>query len=273
MTPIQFNAEFGKWWQTMKVCWSEMFVYRVNFFLQVLGPAFVFLVIKVSLWSSIYRFDEDIKIGNYNLAEMLTYHLWVMLVTLLTTTYNSVNLSEDIRLGRISSYLIYPFSLGAFHAAQFLAKQIVQVAIVTITLMVVYTVLSTKLPALTVHSLLTGILLSSMVSLFWFVLQYMIGLMSFWMEESWTLRVMLHIVTQFCSGAIIPLDLYPQWARTILSYTPFPSISFIPTRIFLGLEYTWFEPLLLLMGWTIIIAFISRWIWMQGLKLYTAAGM
>jgi ABC-2 type transport system permease protein len=269
----RFHSERSKWWQTIKVCWSEMFVYRVNFFLQVLGPAFVFLVIKVSLWSSVYRFDESVKIGNYTLTQMLIYHLWVMLVTLLTTTYNSVNLSEDIRLGRISSYLIYPFSLGAFHAAQFLARQVVQVMIVMVTLLIVYATLHDKLPTLTLNTLLAGVFLSSMVSFFWFVLQYLIGLMSFWMEESWTLRVILHIVTQFCSGAIIPLDLYPHWARTILTYTPFPAISFIPTRLFLGLEHAWFEPFVLLMGWTVIMALISRLIWRNGLKLYTAAGM
>jgi ABC-2 type transport system permease protein len=265
--------EYTKWWQTMKVCWSETFIYRVNFLLQVVGPAFVFLIIKVSLWISIYRNDYSSRIGEYTLGEMLIYHFWVMLVTLLTTSYNSTNLSEDIRLGRISSYLIYPFSLGAFHTAQFLAKQFIQILIVGITIIIVYCAISDLLPPLTIKVMFYGFTLCCAVSLFWFTVQYFIGLLSFWMEESWTLRVILHIVTQFLSGAIIPLSFYPEWLKSSLAYTPFPSISFIPIRVFLGIEKNILEPLILLLGWSFFMAIIAYAVWRKGLKLYTAAGM
>ena len=74
----------NKWIQTMKVTWSNLLVYRMNFLLQVIGPLLIFLFIKVSLWSSIFASRTSATpIGGYDLANMLKYHLWIMIANIL----------------------------------------------------------------------------------------------------------------------------------------------------------------------------------------------
>ena len=114
---MSFEKNFPKWWQTIKISWSNYTAYRMNFFLQIIGPALVFFFVKYNLWSSIYDGDAHMTIKGYNLDQMITYHIWSMIVGLVAQGMSALNLAEDIRMGRISSYLIYPIDFLEYHTA------------------------------------------------------------------------------------------------------------------------------------------------------------
>ena len=105
----------SKWIETFKISWSNRMAYRLNFVLQIVGPAIVFFFVKYSLWSAIFDTAKSSVIQGYDLTTMITYHVWVMIIALLAQSSNSINISEDIRLGRISSYLIYPFDFWKYY--------------------------------------------------------------------------------------------------------------------------------------------------------------
>ncbi|MGE0632608.1 MAG: ABC-2 family transporter protein, partial [Pseudobdellovibrionaceae bacterium] len=213
-------VEARKWWQTIQISWATIMAYRVNFVFMVVGPALVFFFVKYSLWSSIYITEPDMRIMGYNFQEMIQYQIWTLIIGLIGQGSNSMKIAEDIRLGRISSYLIYPFGFWQFHASYFLAFQCVQLTIglVTIVLLSALGVMGT----FDLFWVIQGIFFSLAVSLVWFSMQYVIGVLAFWLEETWVLRTILVTVSQFLSGAIIPIDLYPKWVQELLAYTPFP---------------------------------------------------
>src|SRR5690606_23722277 len=168
-----------KWLETLRIGWSMVTAYRLNFVLLILGPALVFYFIKVSLWSAVYG-DQDTIINGYNLSQMLQYHAWTLVVVLMAQSSNGVNLAEDIRFGRISKYLIYPFNFWEFHSASFLAFQSIQLVITTITLVILSQLNVIALPELKI--MLIGLGYSCLVGVFWFSIQYSTGLLYFWLE-------------------------------------------------------------------------------------------
>ena len=263
----------SKWFQTMQVSWSNLMVYKLNFFLQIIGPMLVFFFIKLSLWSSIYGGYDYVKIGGYTLSEMLSYHLWVMIAGMIIMSSTASNLSEDIRLGKISSYLIYPFSFWEFHTAKYLARQVIQIVIALVTIVSCYFLLDRLYIAFEPVSLSIGIFVALLAGYYWFAVNYLIGILAFWLDETWTIMVGLQIMTYFFSGAIIPLELFPETMVEILYWTPFPYISFVPAKILMG----HIPPLLPVIGvlgfWSLLITMISYLVWKKGLSLYTAAGM
>jgi ABC-2 type transport system permease protein len=262
-----------KWQKTIEVSWSNLLVYKLNFFLTVIGPMLVFFFVKINLWSSIFANSQTTILSGYSLRDMLSYHLWVMIASMITISSTSQHIAEDIRLGKITFYLIYPFSLWEFHAAKYLARQSVQLLIVFITVALSYLLFSSYLTTLSFYSLLFGILLALFAGLFWFSMSYLIGLLGFWMEETWTIMVLFQIITYFLSGAIIPLDLFPAWSQEILFWTPFPYISYIPAKTFMG-EYPALPQLMGVMScWILLLLLITRQVWRKGLNFYTAAGM
>lgn len=265
------GSNLTKWISTIKISWVKYTAYKLNFFLTIIGPSLVFFFVKYNLWSSIYKSREDLIIRGYDFEQMIQYHLWAFVIALVASGFASWNLSDDIRLGRISSYLIYPFNFWEFHTASWIGFQCLQIFIASITLSLAIYFNIIAMP--TLLTLITGLAFTTFVSLFWFSLQYFSGLLSFWLEETWILRVILTIIATFLSGAIIPLDLFPSWLVSVLNYTPFPYLAYYPIKIFQGLSVDLSRGYMMIGIWTICIILINKWTWNRGIKLYTAAGM
>ncbi|GAB4009879.1 MAG: ABC-2 family transporter protein [Bdellovibrio sp.] len=261
----------SKWLETIRISMSKVMAYRLNFLLQIIGPTLVFYFIKYNLWSSIFKDDPMKEIGGYTLATMLAYHTWGLLVELLASGYTAMNLSEDIRLGRISTYLIYPFNFWEFHTASFIGFQITQLFIALVTFIAV--ALSGLIDVPSVMLVIKGLGFTLAISFMWFAMNYGIGLMAFWLEETWILKVILMVIASFLSGGIIPLELFPKWLSAILEWTPFPYMSYYPVKIFMGYEPNYMQAFVTCGSWFAFFLIFNAFIWKRGMKLYTAAGM
>ncbi|MBT7609186.1 MAG: hypothetical protein HN576_05485 [Bacteriovoracaceae bacterium] len=260
-----------KWLQTILISWSNFTTYRLNFFLQVIGPGLVFFFIKYNLWSAIYGGNNTIVLGGYTFRSMIQYHGWSMIVLLLCQGMTANNLSEDIRMGRISNYLIYPMNFWEFHTAAFIAFEFLQLFICAVTIGLIG--FTSLLGPIHFEVLINAFCYCIFVSIFWFAIQYLTGIIAFWLEETWTLRVIFSIISGFLSGAIIPLELFPTKLVEVLSYTPFPYLTYYPVKMFMG-EVGFFPKGYLILGvWLAVIIIINKIVWRKGIKMYTAAGM
>ena len=100
-------------------------------------------------------------------------------------------------------------------------------------------------------------------------------LIAFWADNIWSLGVIIRFATKFFGGAMIPLTFFPEWANTVLAYTPFPYIVHFPMKVFFG-EIDLNTILInigILIFWTIIFYFISKLIWNKGKYSYTGVGI
>ena len=262
----------AKWTQTMQVAWSNQLVYKLNFLMLVLGPVVVFFFIKYNLWSSIFGMPGVTSIQGYDLRGMLEYQVWVMIVGLLAQSYNNMKLSEDIRLGRISSYLIYPFGFWQFHTASFFGTQVIQIVVSFLTVVIVVAagfklnLSMTETPLVLAYCVL--------VSLLWFSIAFILGLAAFWLEETWILRVIFVIIAQFLSGSIVPLEIYPAWFRSVLDYTPFPYMTYVPVKLFMGVyEGSIAAAFAIISFWLLIMVALATLTWKRGIRMYSGAGM
>lgn len=260
-----------KWLETIRISTSKVMAYRLNFLLQIIGPTLVFYFIKYNLWSSIYKDDPALIIGGYTLSAMLAYHTWGLIVELLASGYTAMNLSEDIRMGRISTYLIYPFNFWEFHTASFIGFQATQIFITLITFAAVAFSGLIDVPSMLLIA--KGISFVLFISFMWFAMNYGIGLMAFWLEDTWILKVILMVISSFLSGGVIPLELFPSWLASALQWTPFPYLSYYPVRIFMGFEPNYLQAISVCSAWLIFFLIFNTVLWRRGMRLYTAAGM
>ena len=261
----------SKWYFTMKYFWTKSLAYRLNFFLEILGPILVFFFVNYNLWTSIYGGDKELLISGYTYDQMINYLAWGLIVGMLARGHMSGNLAEDIRLGRISSYLVYPFDFWEFQTASFLGFQVIQIFASGLAIAALY-----FFEILTIGSILSlslGLLYCLYVSLFWYVTQYVIGLLAFWLDETWILRVIFMLVTGFLAGSYFPLDLYPDWFRQVLDFMPFAYIQYYPVKILMGEVHLLPRAVMMISLWLIPLIFLVRITWKNGLKRYTAAGM
>jgi ABC-2 type transport system permease protein len=272
MSTAAIGIEYRKWWATIQVSWSNRMAYKLNFVLLVIAPTLVFFFIKYNLWNAVFDSATTDRIQGFDRHGMLAYQSWVLIVGFLAQGHNSMALSEDIRLGRISSYLIYPFDFWRFHAAEFVAFQCIQSLVASVSIASLTWSGFISWPGIDVISM--GILFSWLVSILWFICQFTLGLLSFWLEESWTLRVMFVTVAQFLSGAIIPLEIFPSWLRDATRLLPFADMTYTPCQIFMGqFDGSIMQAIGRVLIWQLLLSALAATVWKRGIRMYTGAGM
>jgi len=266
------RLEYLKWIQSFKIALSKELQYKVHFLCTMTIPVGVFFFIKYNLWYSIYSINSYQQVQGYTLDEMIEYQFWILIIEIFSRShYFSENIGSDIRLGKISSFLIYPFGFINYKLSVFCAQKSIQlfVGIISLALALCFSWVCSPL----ISILLKAGLFILTINIFWFITQIMVGFLSFWLEETWSLNASIRFMAIFLSGAIIPLEFYPEWLSKVLLWTPFPYITYIPVKILMN-EYTnaW-SALFVLLIWIFILLLLANWLWRKGLKHYTGAGI
>jgi ABC-2 type transport system permease protein len=264
--------ELGKWRKTVGIALSRELSFKLDFVLKVVAPSFVLVAINYHVWLAIYLYSARSEINGFSLEQMLRYQGWTLIVALLARSHRSWNLSEDIRGGRISAFMLYPFEFWKYYLCQFIAFQGIQLTIASLTLIALYSF--GFFPTLSLPQMMLGLFFSLSVGFLWYLLEYLCGLMSFWLEESWVFRYVLGLFAVFLSGALIPLEFFPLSMQRLIEYTPFPYLTSVPVHVFMGsFQGDMLQSFCILLLWIAITALAAAWTWRRGIRLYTAAGM
>jgi ABC-2 type transport system permease protein len=99
--------------------------------------------------------------------------------------------------------------------------------------------------------------------------------MAFWFDNIWSLGVILRFLTSFLGGALIPLSFFPEWAQSILSYTPFPYLIDFPMKALTGslTVSTFCINLSIAFAWLLVFRALSKFTWTKGKYSYSGVGM
>jgi ABC-2 type transport system permease protein len=264
--------EFKKWRTTIEASLTRQMAYKLDFFMTLIAPIVVFSIVSYAVWRSIYSLRAGSGIGGFSMEQMLQYQCWALIAALLIRSHRSWNLSEDIRMGRISSFLLYPFELWKFHASEFIAFQIVEIVIATFA---IATMVATGiLPFPSTEHLFIGFTFSLGVGALWFVMEFFFGLLAFWLEETWVMRFVFNLFAVLLSGAFVPIELFPTALQGVLAFTPFPLITSLPVHFFLGTApISLSHAYATLVAWIGGFALLSHFTWRRGINLYSASGM
>jgi ABC-2 type transport system permease protein len=264
--------ELGKWRKTISVALSRYMAFKADFFLMLVAPSFVFIAINYNIWRSVYLSRGGESISGFSMDDMLHYQCWSFIVALIVRSHRTWNLSEHIRLGRMTALLLYPFDVWKFYTSEFLAFQLLQLTIAVLAVSIL--LFFDFLPPVTPETFVIGIGFSLLVSVLWFVIDFTLGLVAFWLDEVWIFRSIFGFCAVLFSGAFIPIELFPSELQTVLAYTPLPFITSVPAHIFMGTEHAslWTATATLL-GWICALSLCASIIWRRGLRLYNAAGI
>ncbi|HYE76943.1 MAG TPA: hypothetical protein VEI97_03060, partial [bacterium] len=93
-----------------------------------------------------------------------------------------------------------------------------------------------------------------------FLINYTMGLGAFFFEWNYGIVLMKETLGRTMGGLLIPLTLFPEATRTILLWTPFPYLYYVPVRAYLGdLPFSELQGLLAVQyGWILALLLLSR---------------
>jgi len=227
-------------------------------------------LVMMAVWIGL---AADGPVGAYDATGFAAYFLVVFLVRQLTVVWVVWELDREIRLGELSPKLLRPIDPLWGHVADNLAEKVVRLPLVLVPVIVGFWWAGARLP-LTAESLGGFGLVVAGAWVVKFFQQYATGLLTFWTDQTAGLERVWFSVSMVLSGALAPLDLFPDAVRAVLPFTPFPYLVDVPVQALLG-RLSGAELLTAFAvqaAWGAAFVLATRLLWHRGLRRYGAVG-
>ena len=229
-------------------------------------------IISLLIWRTAIANGAQLPIDE---RYVTTYFVLLSFVTMATSSWISGFLSNDIRLGKLSTWMVRPASLLLGFVANNVAEKVVKLFALGPMIGVLWWIFrdSMNIPAgpgrwalFTVSVVLGAILV--------FTIDIMIGSLAFWMDDVLAIARARMLIANVLSGSIVPLALMPDWSRGFIDNQPFRYTVSFPVEIVAG---NLSGPDLLAglgsqLAYVLAFGVAARVIWSNGLRAYSAVG-
>ncbi len=259
------------YWAVLRGSFMVGVIYRFGFIFTILGNIF-YMAVTYYLWRSIYANTTTLRGMTFNQT-----YLYVALgsaIFVLFKTYADWFISYEIREGAIATYLIKPIDYQLYSLAVSLGSMLMNLAAITlpaaILLIFVYRIPIQWGPGLMVFPL--SLLLAYLIN---FSFDYFIGITGFYSESIWGISITKDVIISVLSGALIPLQFFPQAAQKILMLLPFQAMYHTPLMMITNPNQGWdaiFSMLAIQAIWVVVIFVLTRLFYNQAIKVLRVAG-
>jgi len=253
-----------------KTTFLSKMVYKFDYFMGILNTC-IQLFIACLIWKTLYGAQEIVDGISFSMVVTT-----IMISQGLSNAYtiNDQMVSKRVHDGTIAYTLLLPISFRGQMFAETLGE-------------ILFRLLSNFLPTIIIFSFVidilppnsfTAFLLFIVSAVLGFLLLWMISsivqFFAFWMVSVWSLSTIKNVFITVLSGAVLPLWFMPDSISKWIEYTPFSSIYFVPSRIYLGDIATtdvwgFFMKQAL---WIITMFLISHVMWLKGKKRIVIQG-
>jgi ABC-2 type transport system permease protein len=199
-------------------------VYRLGFLFTILGNV-VYMIVAYFLWRSIYAGSESINGLTFDQA--LLYVALGSTLFILLKTYTDWGMSHEIRDGTISVYLTKPIDYqlyNFFTTIGFSSTSLITVTLPTVVMLLLVFRIHVDI-GIGFLFFPFSMLLAFLIS---FNFDYAVGLTAFYTESIWGISTTKEILVSVLSGALLPLQFFPEALQRILMVLPFQAIYFTP---------------------------------------------
>lgn len=261
-----------KYWAVFKISWENGLVYRLNFVLWRVRTILQLLLVYFIWWTV---FQSQAEVFGYTQGTILTYILAAALIRAIVLSSRAPDVANQINDGSIVNFLIKPLGFIKFYITRDLADKLLNISFVIIEIILLIFLLKPQVVIQTDQKVILLFILAGFLGIvIYFCISFMIGLLAFWVENSWGPLFLIMIFLEGFGGGLFPIDILPKSIFTILMLTPFPYLIYFPAKLYLGTIATsdvifYFTVLIF---WIVVLGFLMNWVFHTGLRHYTAVG-
>ena len=227
-------AHFRVNWVILRICIEERLVYRADFAFATL-VRFLPIVTQIFLWGAIYAGDAGKMLNGYRYSDMVAYYLLVMVSRAFSSMPGLAGgIARDVRDGTVKKYLTQPIDLIGYLFWHRVAHKLVYYFVATVPFALVFYLCRNYFPGwpdgFTIFAWVAALLMGFLIG---FLLESLIGLISFWFLEVSSLMFVYMMINYFLSGHMIPLDWLPSPLSNWVQYLPLKYLAYFPATILL----------------------------------------
>lgn len=264
-----------RYWTIFKISFAQEFAYKLNFIMwRVRNVLQIFIVFF--LWDTVFS-DPNRVVFGYDRAKILTYVFGTLILKAIIFSARSVDVPGEISDGTLTNYLLKPVSYFKYWLTRDISSKALNVLFSIVEITILFIILKPDFFFQTNIIYLLGFVLSLLIANFlMFVIRFITSFITFWAPEmAWGSQFLIMVtITEFLSGSVFPLDIFPSTVQKILYMTPFPYVLFFPLQVYLGKVSLLFmaQGLLISAIWCLITVAIMNVVWTAGIKTYRAEG-
>ncbi|WP_423226261.1 ABC transporter permease [Candidatus Amarolinea aalborgensis] len=268
-------------WQSLKSTWKvygalaamepKLFLaYRIWVWMEFIVQI-VAMTTFVYFWRAVYQ--NTSTLSGLSLTQTLNYVLLAQILAPVIGTRLIFAMGYGMREGMIGIELLRPVDFQARYYVEALTD--VVVASITKVPLVLLAVLlfGLHLPAdmLTWGAFAVSLFLGFTVIFFF---DWILACLAFYTTEVWGWSVLRYGFGLFFSGALVPLDMMPDWLRTLTSALPFVQSLYVPVSLLSGITPVSEAPRLWLVQlvWLVCMALASRLVFRRAVRAVTVQG-
>lgn len=256
------------YWAFLKRETRLVFVYRAQIMIWIITG--VLPLVMLAAWLAL---GQGGPVGSFEPRDFIAYYLAVIFVRQMTGVWIIWDMDYQIRQGEFSNLLLRPINPLHHWAVMAMGSKWLRLVLLLPTLGTAAYVLDARYAldplnvGLFIVALFNGWLLS-------FFIQYMNGLLAFWITQAVAVFDLWFGLWSLFSGYLIPLELMPEVVQRLAFWLPFRYQLAVPLEIILGRLHgtdLWIGIAMQII-WIAIAYALCRVMWQRGLKKYSAVG-
>ncbi len=216
----------------VRLSFQQQLTYRTAV-LAGLATNFFFGLLRAAVIVALYSGKSEVN--GLSLPAAITYVAISQGLIAFLFTFGSWDMMATVYSGSIGSDLLKPLHLFALWMARDLGRSLVNLVGRGVVLVLIF---SWVYPVFVPNrleqwlALVLAMLLGWLVSFSW---RFLVNLAAFWTPDARGVGRIAFTVSQFLSGFLMPLRLYPDWFSDICKLTPFPALFNTAVETYLGL--------------------------------------
>lgn len=228
-------------------------------------------IVMLALWFAVSASGGRLPLSQQGI---INYYIYLFIIELWISAWQSPFISADIRYGRLTPYLLKPISYFIYEFGGNLGEKIMKSAYLLPIVIGLGVLLKAQIPQL--DFLQWGIFALSwfLAAILMFCVSCVIGISTFWLDDSSSLDSAFDLFYFVFSGRTFPLIALPLIMQGIGKWLPFRYMLSLPLEIVSGMLKTgeMMTGLFVQCLWTVFFLTLLGLLWRLGLRKYSAVG-
>ncbi len=195
-----------------------------NFLTMSILSSFLTIIVSALIWYFVYKSTPSIL--GYTFKDMILY---VTIISLLHSVLDSVffhyKISDLIMEGGLKDLIAKPWNVIYLVLAINIGKNLIKILSFIFILLVIVAIIKISL-----LKILLFFVMVFLAVVFYALYSSVLGLITFWFEEPWSLSILSSLIIQTFAGRFVPLEFYPKFLKIISKILPFSYIYYLPTK-------------------------------------------
>ncbi|MCL6457879.1 MAG: ABC-2 family transporter protein [Gorillibacterium sp.] len=249
---------------------KNQLAYMTDFLLRTL---FLLIIIYIftQLWGATYRGEGSSTIAGYTFKQIMWYLIISESMTLATPSL-ALKIEQEVKSGEVGYKLIRPVNYIGFHYASYLGEVYFRLA-VNLMAGLVLGMLILGPPAFGYGWL--GLLVVSIGAFTVnFLLNMILALCAFWVEETQGLEFVYKKLLFTIGGMMMPLEVFPEALRKVCAWLPFQTVLYFPAKTVVSFDAVAMVRMVAIQGvWVLVLGICVLLIYRKGVsKLHVNGG-